>query len=297
MLSLLSITWAPSPELFSIGPIHIRYYSILFVSGFIIGFYIFVRFFKREGLPLDILDKLLYTLLFAAVVGARLGHCLFYQPEYYLPNPIEILKIWEGGLASHGGAIGILLTMWWFVAKYGKRYNFDFLWLMDRISIPTALAGALIRLGNLMNSEIYGNPTDLPWGFIFTLKGESIAKHPTQLYEALSYLLLFVVLMVIYNKWLPRLKRGTLFGIFLSVLFAARFLIEYVKEPQVAFEQGMPLNMGQLLSLPFILAGVGLIVYSVMKGKPAMIEQELKKSSVGGVPPRSRKPKSERREK
>ncbi|MEN6618088.1 MAG: prolipoprotein diacylglyceryl transferase [Rikenellaceae bacterium] len=272
MNTLLAITWGPSPELFSIGSIHIRYYSILFVSGFIIGYYIFVWFFKREKLPLDILDILLYTLLGSAVVGARLGHCFFYEPAYYLANPVEIIKVWHGGLASHGGAIAIVFAMLWFVNKYGKKYRFDFLWLMDRLGIATALAGCLIRLGNLMNSEVYGNPTDLPWGFIFTLKGETIPKHPTQLYEALSYLLLFVILMILYYKFLPRLKRGTLFGLFLIGLFSARFLIEYVKEPQVAFEQGMPLNMGQLLSIPFIVAGIILVVYSLIKGKPAIIE-------------------------
>ncbi|MEN6569438.1 MAG: prolipoprotein diacylglyceryl transferase [Rikenellaceae bacterium] len=280
MISPLFITWGPSPDIFSIGSVHIRYYSILFVSGFIIGFYLFVKFFKREGISLDILDKLLYALLFAAVVGARLGHCLFYEPDYYLANPIEILKIWNGGLASHGGAIGILLTMWWFVAKYGKKYHFDFLWLMDRLGIATALAGSLIRLGNLMNSEIYGNPTNLPWGFIFTLRGETVPKHPTQLYESIAYLIIFLILMHMYRKWLPKLKRGTLFGVFLILLFTARFLIEYVKEPQVAFEQGMPLNMGQLLSLPFIITGFILLIYSIKKGKPAMIEQQQKKKPV-----------------
>jgi prolipoprotein diacylglyceryl transferase len=280
MISPLFITWGPSPDIFSIGSVHIRYYSILFVSGFIIGFYLFVKFFKREGISLDILDKLLYALLFAAVVGARLGHCLFYEPDYYLANPIEILKIWNGGLASHGGAIGILLTMWWFVAKYGKKYHFDFLWLMDRLGIATALAGSLIRLGKLMNSEIYGNPTNLPWGFIFTLRGETVPKHPTQLYESIAYLIIFLILMHMYRKWLPKLKRGTLFGVFLILLFTARFLIEYVKEPQVAFEQGMPLNMGQLLSLPFIITGFILLIYSIKKGKPAMIEQQQKKKPV-----------------
>jgi len=264
-----------SPELFSIGPIHIRYYSILFVSGFIIGYYIFVWFFKREKLPFDILDVLLYTLLGSAVVGARLGHCLFYEPEYYLANPIEIIKIWHGGLASHGGAVALLIAMWWYANKYGKKYRFDFWWLMDRVGIATALACCLIRLGNLMNSEIYGNPTDLPWGFIFILRGETVPKHPTQLYEALSYLLLFAILMIIYYKFLPKLKRGTMFGIFLIGMFSARFFIEFVKEPQVAFEQGMSLNMGQLLSIPFILAGILLIVYSVWKGKTAMIEPEV----------------------
>ncbi len=265
----LAVKWAPSPEIFSIGPVQIRYYSVLFLSGFIIGYYIFTKFFKREGLPSEILDALLYTLLGSAIVGARLGHCLFYEPAYYLARPLEIFKIWEGGLASHGGAIAILIAIWFFIKKYGRRYRFDYIWLMDRIGVATALAGALIRLGNLMNSEIYGNPTDLPWGFIFVLKGEVLPKHPTQLYEAIAYLITFAVLMLLYFKALPRLKKGTLFGLFLIGIFGARFLIEYVKEPQVAFEQGMTLNMGQWLSIPFVAAGVAFIVYGVVKGMPA----------------------------
>lgn len=236
-----------------------------------------MRFFKREKLPAEILDTLLYTLLGAAVIGARLGHCLFYEPEYYLARPIEILKVWEGGLASHGGAIGILIAIWYYVKKYGRKYDFDYLWLMERIGIATALAGALIRIGNLMNSEIYGNPTDLPWGFIFVLRGEVVPKHPTQLYEALAYLLTFAILMHLYWRMLPKLKKGTLFGLFLIGIFGARFLIEYVKEPQVAFEQTMALNMGQLLSIPFILAGIALIVYGYVTGKPAELESKPKK--------------------
>mgnify|MGYP000877125264 CR=1 FL=1 len=273
----LAINWGPSPEIFSIGPIHIRYYSILFVSGFIIGFYIFVKFFKREGVSVEILDTLLYTLLGTAVVGARLGHCLFYEPEYYLARPWEILKVWEGGLASHGGAIGILIALWYFVRKYGRRYNFDYLWLLDRIGVATPLAGALIRLGNLMNSEIYGNPTDLPWGFIFTLRGETVAKHPTQLYEALAYLLTFALLMFLYWRALPKLKKGTMFGIFLLGIFGTRFFIEFIKEPQVAFEQTMTLNMGQWLSVPFIIGAITLIIWSIKKGVPAGIEADNKK--------------------
>jgi len=279
MINLLAVNWAPSPEIFSIGPVTVRYYGLLFVSGFIIGYFIFQWFFKREGVPAKVLDNLLYTLLLATLVGARLGHCLFYEPEYYLARPLEILKVWEGGLASHGGGIGILLAMWWFVSKYGKTYKFDYLWLVDRLGIATALAGMMIRLGNLMNSEIYGNPTDLPWGFIFTLRGETVPKHPTQLYEALAYLLLFVFLMFIYKRFLPKLKKGTLFGIFLIWMFVARFLIEFVKEPQVAFEQTMTINMGQWLSIPFVLTGVALLVYSIIKGKPAMIEQTAKPSA------------------
>ena len=274
----LAVTWGPSPvifsipEIFSIGPFPIRYYSILFVSGFIIGYYIFLRFFKREGLPEHILDPLLYTLLGSAVVGARLGHCLFYEPGYYLARPIEIFKVWEGGLASHGGAIAILIAIWFYVRKYGRKYNFDYLWLMERIGIATALAGALIRFGNLMNSEIYGNPTTLPWGFIFVIRGEIIPKHPTQLYESLAYLAIFGILMLLYWKYLPKLKKGTLFGLFLIGVFGARFLIEFVKEPQVAFEQGMTLNMGQLLSIPLILIGIASIIYGYVTGKPAALQ-------------------------
>ena len=274
MINILAVNWAPSPEIFSIGPITIRYYSLLFVSGFIIGYYIFAWFFKREGVPPRILENLLYTLLISTMVGARLGHCLFYEPEYYLARPLEILKVWEGGLASHGGAIAILIAMWWFVRKYGRKYDFDFLWLMDRLGIATALAGMMIRLGNLMNSEIYGNPTDLPWGFVFTLRGETVPKHPTQLYEALAYLSLFLILLFVYKRFLPKLKRGTLFALFLIGLFAARFFIEFVKEPQVEFEQTMSLNMGQWLSVPFILGGVALLIYSITRGKPAMIKNK-----------------------
>jgi prolipoprotein diacylglyceryl transferase len=270
----LAITWGPNPEIFSIGPIHIRYYSILFVSGFIIGYYIFMRFFKREGLPVEILDTLLYTLLGSAVIGARLGHCLFYEPAYYFSKPWEIFMIWEGGLASHGGAIAILIALWYYARKYGRRYDFDYMWLLDRVGVATPLAGALIRLGNLMNSEIYGNPTDLPWGFIFTIRGETLAKHPTQLYEALAYLFTFAFLMLLYWKFLDKLKKGTMFGIFMIGIFGTRFFIEFVKEPQVAFEQGMTLNMGQWLSIPFILLGIAIIAYSITKGSPAAIQND-----------------------
>ncbi|MFA6769861.1 MAG: prolipoprotein diacylglyceryl transferase [Bacteroidales bacterium] len=272
MIFPFAVTWSPSPEIFSIGPITLRYYSVLFVSGFLIGYYIFTKFFKREGVPTEILDPLLYTLLGSAVIGARLGHCLFYEPDYYLARPLEILKVWEGGLASHGGAIAILIAIWYYARKYGRKHNFDYLWLMERIGIATALAGALIRFGNLMNSEIYGNPTTLPWGFIFVLRGEVLPKHPTQLYEAIAYLATFGILMLLYWKFLPKLKKGTLFGLFLIGIFGARFFIEFVKEPQVPFEQGMALNMGQLLSIPFVVAGVALIIYGYATGKPAAIE-------------------------
>ncbi|MDY0173884.1 MAG: prolipoprotein diacylglyceryl transferase [Bacteroidales bacterium] len=273
-MNILAITWDVNPEIISFGKLGIRYYSLFFIIAFSIGYMLFKHFFKREGVPLTLLDPLLYTLVLGTLVGSRLGHCLFYQPDYYLANPIEILYVWEGGLASHGGAIALLLAMWWFARHYGRKHHFNFLWIMDRLGITVALAGFFIRMGNLMNSEIYGNPTDLPWGFIFVRSGEVLPKHPTQLYEALSYLILFGVLLFLYRKKLPSLKEGTLFGLFLLVLFAARFFIEYIKEPQVAFEQGMALNMGQLLSIPFVFGGAALLVYSILRGKPALRQAE-----------------------
>lgn len=273
-MGLLAIHWNIDPAIFRLGGFELRWYSILFVSGFIIGWFIFKKFFRREGVPEKLLDPLLYTLLIATIVGARLGHCLFYQPDYYLTSWkgfAEIFMPWKGGLASHGGAIALLLAMWWYASHYGKKYGFDFLWIMDRLVITVCFAGALIRLGNLFNSEIYGDVTTLPWGIVFEHNGETLPKHPTQLYEALSYTILGFSLMAAYNKKLEKLKRGEIFGIFLICLFGIRFLIEFIKEPQVEFETSMALNMGQLLSIPFILAGAALLAWSLTKGGPAMV--------------------------
>ena len=274
MFDYLFIHWHISPELFHIGPLSIRWYSLLFVSGFILGWYIFRYFFRREAVPEKLLDPLLYTLLIATVVGARLGHCLFYQPDYYLGSWKgfwEIFMPWKGGLASHGGAIALLLGMWWFSARYGKKNHFDFLWIMDRLVITVAFAGAFIRLGNLFNSEIYGDVTSLPWGVIFDLRGETQPKHPTQIYESLSYLILGLGLLWTYRKRLDKMYRGAFFGIFLIGCFGMRFLIEFINEPQVGFEENMVLNMGQLLSIPFIIAGIALIAYAQVKKTPARI--------------------------
>ena len=274
MFDYLFIHWHVNPELFHIGPLSIRWYSLLFVSGFILGWYIFRYFFRREAVPEKLLDPLLYTLLIATVVGARLGHCLFYQPDYYLGSWKgfwEIFMPWKGGLASHGGAIALLLGMWWFSARYGKKNHFDFLWIMDRLVITVAFAGAFIRLGILFNSEIYGDVTSLPWGVIFDLRGETEPKHPTQIYESLSYLILGLGLLWTYRKRLDKMYRGAFFGIFLIGCFGMRFLIEFIKEPQVGFEENMVLNMGQLLSIPFIIAGIALIAYAQVKKTPARI--------------------------
>ena len=274
MNMLLSVHWHVNPILFHIGSLEIRWYGLLFVSGFVIGWYLFKWFFTREKLDTKLMDPLLYTLLIATIVGARLGHCIFYQPDYYFGSWAgfwEIFMPWKGGLASHGGAIALLLAMWWFARHYGRKNDFDFLWIMDRLCIAVAFAGCMIRLGNLFNSEIYGDVTSLPWGFIFDLRGETEPKHPTQLYEAGSYLILGLILVWVYRNKLDKVYRGFFFGAFLLGCFGMRFLIEFIKEPQVEFENAMALNMGQLLSIPFILAGIALLVFSFKKKKTAAV--------------------------
>ncbi|MFA5647223.1 MAG: prolipoprotein diacylglyceryl transferase [Bacteroidales bacterium] len=258
---LSHIIWDVNPEIFSLGPLSIRYYGLLWAMSFLLGYMIFERIVKKESLPKDYLDTLTMYMVIGTIVGARLGHCLFYQPDYYLSNPLEILYIWKGGLASHGAAIGIILSLYLF----SRRTKRPLIYILDRIVITVALAGVLIRLGNLMNSEIYGIQTQLPWGFIFKQNGEIVPKHPTQIYEALSYLAGFIVLVYMYIKTNAKPKPGLLFGLFLIFIFATRFLIEFIKEPQVGFEQNMVLNMGQWLSIPFIITGVIFIYLALTK--------------------------------
>jgi len=253
---LNSIIWDVNPEIFRIGNFAIRWYGILFALGFVIGYIILGQIFKKENIPSKLLDTVTTYMVIATVIGARLGHFLFYEPEYFLQNPLQILKIWEGGLASHGAAIGIFIALYIFSRKINKPY----FWTLDRIAIVVALAGFFIRIGNLMNSEIYGIETSLPWGFIFVLWGETVPKHPTQIYEGLSYLIIFFILYSIYLKKGTQLKHGYLFGLFMILLFSVRFLIEFIKEPQVGFEENMILNMGQILSIPFILIGTFIIL-------------------------------------
>ena len=233
------ITWTADPAIFTIGSREIRWYSLAFAIGFVIGYKIVERMWKRENLNPAWIDSLLIYTILGTVIGARLGHCLFYAPGYYLANPIEILKIWEGGLASR---------------------------TFDKLVVPTGLVAALIRLGNLMNHEIYGHPTDLPWGFRFIenlhawKRGAdpifSLPSHPTQLYEAACYLVTFVICMWLYFKKDAWKKEGFIFGVFMICIFGARFFIEFLKNNQEDFEANMILNMGQCLSIPFILAGI-----------------------------------------
>ena len=279
MFETLAINWSVNPEIFSLGPLSVRWYGLLFISGFILGWYIFKWFFNREDIPETLLDPLLYTLLAGTIIGARLGHCLFYQPDYYLGSWQgfwEIFMPWKGGLASHGGTIALIFAMIWFARKYGRRHDFDFVWILDHLAIAVCFAATFIRLGNLFNSEIYGDVTNLPWGFVFELRGETLPKHPTQLYEALSYFLLGIALFSIYKFKADKVYRGFFIGTFFIGCFGMRFLIEFITEPQVMFEQNMVLNMGQLLSIPFILMGIGLLVYSYTKKQPVFAQHPVK---------------------
>jgi len=254
------IHWNISPTIFSVGPISVRWYGLLFAMSFVVGYFIMLRIFRTENIPEPLLDQLSMYMLIATVVGARLGHVLFYEPASYLAHPLDILKIWQGGLASHGAAIGIIFALYLFSRKTRQ----PFFWVIDRIVIVVALSGFFIRTGNLFNSEIYGNVTDLSWGFIFERAGETLPRHPTQIYEGLTYLALFFFLLWYYYKKDGKPRPGLLFALFLIVVFGFRLLVEFIKEPQVAFESSMALNMGQLLSIPLVFAG---IVILAMKPK------------------------------
>lgn len=255
---LAYIYWNPSPVAFSLGPLQIRWYGLLFALPFVIGYFLMRDFYKKEKQASTYLDTLLTYVVLGAIIGARLGHCLFYEPEVYLRDPVRILKIWEGGLASHGGALGVILALW----LYSCKTHQSFWWTTDRVAILVGMAGASIRLGNVMNSEIIGKPTDLPWAFIFA-RVDKIPRHPTQLYESLAYLLIFFLMLYLYHRFLYKnriIPPGYFVGLFLILVFTVRFFIEFLKEPQVGFEQNLPLNMGQLLSIPFIIFGLWLVL-------------------------------------
>ncbi|MDY0281388.1 MAG: prolipoprotein diacylglyceryl transferase [Salinivirgaceae bacterium] len=258
------IVWDMNPEIFSIGFISVRWYGLLFAASFFFGYIVMLKYFKIDGLSIKVLDSVSMYMFIGVVIGARLGHCLFYELDYYLSNPLEILKIYNGGLASHGAAVGIFVALYLF----SRKNKIPYLNILDRMAIVVALSGFFIRMGNFFNSEIYGVATSKPWGVIFVRAHETVAKHPTQIYEALVALLLFFVLHTMFMKWNKRLVNGVIFSILLIVLFLNRFLIEFIKEVQVDFETTMSLNMGQWLSIPLILTGVVILVslYSQNKG-------------------------------
>ncbi|MDO9511642.1 MAG: prolipoprotein diacylglyceryl transferase [Bacteroidales bacterium] len=250
-MKLLSIIWDVNPVMIDLGITSIHWYGLLFALGLYLGYYIADYMFKKEGSDRKNLDRITSWVIVSTILGARIGHCLFYEPDIYLADPLRILKIWEGGLASHGAGVGIISGL----IIYSKLYKTPVLWILDRLAVVTALAGMLIRTGNLMNSEILGHPTHVPWAFIF-VQIDQVPRHPAMLYEAICYLLIFILLFTLFMKGRMKEQDGRFFGAFLILVFSVRFLIEFVKIDQVAFEQGMALNMGQILSIPFIIAGI-----------------------------------------
>lgn len=278
--TISALIWDIDPVFLSLGSFELRYYTLCFLGGFVVSYIIMLKVFKRENLSQELLDSLSIYIFVGTILGARIGHCLFYEFDYYkdhllemilpirqTPNGLEITGF--HGLASHGGALGIITGL----ALYCYKTKTNFLWLADRLVIVVAIAGALVRFGNFFNSEIIGLPTGSNWGVIFA-QIDSIARHPAQLYEAFAYIILFIILYRWYFKS-ASLKTGTLFGFFLIYLFSARFFIEFLKENQESFEDAMTYNMGQLLSIPFVLVGVYLIWYA-SKQKPVSIPKKTK---------------------
>ena len=263
MFDLLYIVWNPDPVAFSMGPVTLRWYGLLYAAGFLVAIWLLAKMFKSEGCPDDWADKVFIYMVVAVIVGSRLGHVFFYDWAYYREHPLEIFMVWHGGLASHGGTIAILIAVW-LLTKYVMHK--PYLWLGDRLFVVCSFVAGVIRLGNLMNSEIYGCETAMPWGFKFLRDYPGVPEalvpvcHPTQIYESLSYFVLFGVMMWIYWKTPYRNKEGFLTGLGFTWLFTARFLIEFIKNDQSEFEAGMLLNMGQLLSIPFIILGVVLLI-------------------------------------
>ncbi|MDX1667016.1 MAG: prolipoprotein diacylglyceryl transferase [Saprospiraceae bacterium] len=264
------IHWDVSPEIVSIGPLSLRWYGLLFATGFLIGLFMVQRMFKEENAPEEWLDKCFIYIVLGAVIGARLGHVFFYDWDYYSQNLGEIPMIWKGGLASHGGAIGIIIAMWIFSVRVTKK---SMLWILDKVVVPTALAGCFIRLGNLMNSEILGKPADVAWAFVFE-RVDEVPRHPVQIYESITYLIIFFVLYRLYWRTTAKEKPGFLFGMFLILIWGARFFLEYFKASQGGFETvvGQALTTGQLLSIPFVLIGLYFVLrdtgHKIEKRKP-----------------------------
>lgn len=269
--TLIYIVWNINPDIFTIPVINhpLRWYGLFFALAFLLGQQIMYFIYKKEDRPVKEIDTLTVYLVVGTIVGARLGHVLFYTPMYYLQNPHKILMTWEGGLASHGGVIGVLIAIYLFARKTKVSY----VWMLDRVSIVAALAFSIIRLGNLMNSEMIGIPTDLPWGFIFTSK-DDLPRHPAQLYEAIHYFISFIILFWIWSRQKDTMKNGFLFSWALIIMFSFRFIDEFFKINQEHFEDGMIFNMGQILSIPFILMGIVLLIATVRKKQePALTDK------------------------
>lgn len=249
--------WNVNPNILEFGDLQLRWYGVLFVGSFFLGLMILKWIYKHEKKDASVLDNLLIYVMVGAVVGSRLMHCFAYEPEFYLSHPLEIFKVWKGGLASHGGLAGVLLSLY----VFSKRYDTPYLWLLSRIAIPGALTAAFVRFGNLFNSEILGLPSQLPWAIVFK-RVDLVPRHPVQLYEAFAYLIIFVILVSIYRKVSPIFATKILPGIFLVLVFTARFFIEYAKTKQESYTTDLPLSVGQMLSIPYVLLGIVWIIWA-----------------------------------
>ena len=249
--------WNVNPNILELGPLQLRWYGVLFVGSFFLGLLILTKIYKREGKDPAELDAMLIYAMIGTVLGSRLVHCLFYEPEFYLSHPLEILKVWKGGLASHGGLAGVLIAFYLF----SKRYNTPYMWVLSRTAIAGTVIAASVRIGNFFNSEILGLPSDKPWAIIFA-KVDMVPRHPVQLYEAFSYLLMFVLLVAIYRKVTPAFATKIIPGLFLVTMFSTRFFLEYTKTRQATYTTDLPFTTGQMLSIPYIIVGMLWIIWA-----------------------------------
>ena len=285
MANLLYIIWDPSATAFKLGPLEFHWYSLCWLVGLALAYLCVQRLYKEQKVKDELFDPLFIYCFIGILVGARLGHCFFYQPDYFLSSwkhfveiflPISFLPDggWHftgfRGLASHGGTLGLMLALWIYV----RRTRMNIWQVLDNIAIATPITACFIRLGNLMNSEIIGKVTDVPWAFIF-VREDQYPRHPGQLYEAIAYLIIFLLIFFIYKKKGPKsVGTGLYFGLCITLIFTFRFFIEYTKEIQVAFEAGLPMDMGQILSIPLILLGVWSIASSFKRAKAQEEKQE-----------------------
>ncbi|MPY22904.1 prolipoprotein diacylglyceryl transferase [Shewanella psychropiezotolerans] len=254
--------WNVDPVLISFMGLKVHWYGALFATAIACGFQVMKRIYIKEKLPVESLDNLLMYCVIGIIVGARLAHVIFYDPSYYFSNPLKIFAIWEGGLASHGGGLGAILALYY----YRRKVDMPFLFLLDRLAIATAIFGFFVRMANFMNSEILGLPTNVPWAIIFE-RVDMLPRHPAQLYEAFAYLAIFIGLWAIYKFTEMKQKEGAIFGLFLVLVFSARFAIEFVKVKQAAYADEMTLSAGQWLSVPFLIVGVVLLVMPYLNKK------------------------------
>lgn len=288
------ITWNVDPVLFHLGGVEIRWYGLLWAIGLYICWKVNERMYKRENCPAEWPDQLFFWMAAGVIIGARLGHCWFYEwhltddpiqifswnIQYrnpYIEHPLRLLYIWEGGLSSHGGAIGLIIAAILLNKfKYSRypQFQTSWLWILDRLCIGVCFTAMLIRLGNLMNSEIYGGPTDLPWGFIFVRDGQTVPCHPTQIYEILYCFVALCVTWPMYRFTQARRREGLLLGVFLEIVFVTRFILEFIKNDQEAFEANHLLNMGQILSIPFIVLGIFLIIRAYRRPLSPVVDKQ-----------------------